>query len=122
MLLCVRIVDEASYAVATLIIAMRVEIGLAILVELRHVIRHVRIVDPASGAMASIVLVVETIIAGRVMAIVFSAINHPLHQRANHCSCNDGPGIVTAIVIHPGIVIEPVTTTVMITADIRKDA
>ncbi len=117
----IRIVNEAAGAMASLIIAMYVEVWLSLPVELWPCVDClVRIVDPASYAMAAVVAVVRKVVARRVAALVM-ILGHPLDERAQNGSANNSANVIPAVVIHARIGIEAVTTSMVVATHIGKN-
>ena len=118
----IRIVDQASSPVAALIIAVGVEVWIALLVELQsRVDRLVGIIDHASNAMTAIVAAIIAKIACRVV-VALCTVRKPLNDGAEDGSGHDVADVVTLLVIHAGILVEPVTAAIVIAADIGEDA
>ena len=106
---------------ASLVIAMYVEVRLSLPVELRPGVDClIRIVDPASYAMAAVVAVVRKVIA-RCVAMLVMILGHPLDERTQNGSANDSANIIPAMVIHARARIESVSTSVVVATHVGKD-
>lgn len=89
---------------AALIVAMLVEIRLALPVELGRIVhRLVGIVERAPDAVAAIVAAAGGVVGGRVMPVALLVPRHAPDNRAEHRSGHGGPHIVPPVIVHAGI-------------------
>ncbi|AMX95568.1 hypothetical protein A4R28_22410 [Mesorhizobium ciceri] len=107
---------------ASLVVAMHIKVWLSLPVKLRSGIDClVRIVDLASHAMTTIVAAIGAVVTRRVPSIVM-IVRHPLDQSAENSSANHCADVMTAMVIHAGIGIKAVATSMVVAADIGENS
>src|SRR5690606_9339137 len=117
----IRIIDEASHAMATLIVTLFIKIGFTLLDELGSVINLlIGIVDQTAHTMTTIVVTAANVVGSRVLPVLFVVIRHPLNDGAQHHASRDRADIVAAMVVNARIGVERVTATMMVTADIGE--
>src|SRR5690606_18733652 len=123
LLIGIRVVDEAAHAMAALIIAILIDIGFALPVELRGVVDlFVGVVDQAAYSVAAIVAAAGDVVGSGVLPVVLVVVRHALNDGAKHRASCDRSNIVPMMVIHARIGIKRVAAAMMVAADIGKYA
>ncbi len=102
---------------------MFVKVRLSLFVELGRIVDLIiGVVDLAANAMAAAVIIVIRVVGCRMAMGMVVVSGGASDDRAKHGTSYDLADIVTVVIIHACTWVETVTTAMMITAHICKDA
>ncbi|OHV83714.1 hypothetical protein LCM4573_06305 [Rhizobium sp. LCM 4573] len=110
-----------------MVVALSVEVRIAILVELGSsvdivVATGVGIIHRATNSVTAVKAVIINEIAGGMVVLVFAVFGNSLNDRSKHCARDDATDIVTTMIVHARTRIEAITAAIVIAANVSKHA